>query len=165
MATVDRPGNLLLDLFCGSEIHFVPKRMPFEEGIRQRQESLAADLLSKSGERALCIPIGGSNATGAFGYVEAWHEMVGGQGLLDTCDDVVVTCGSGGTAAGLAIGNYLTGGRVRVHAVSVSDDSGYFHAHVDAMLAALGAAAAGATDAKRLVGHRTTPIDDRFPKT
>ena len=34
-----------------------------------------------------------------------------------------------------------------------------------AMLAALGAAAAGTTDAKRLVGHRTTPIDDRFPKT
>ena len=35
----------------------------------------------------------------------------------------------------------------------------------NAMLAALGAAAAGTTDAKRLVGHRTTPIDDRFPKT
>ena len=32
------------------------------------------------------------------------------------------------------------------------------------MLAALGAAAAGTTDAKRPVGHRSAPIDDRSPK-
>ena len=34
-----------------------------------------------------------------------------------------------------------------------------------AMLAAPGAAAAGMTDAKRLVGHRSAPIDDRSPMT
>ena len=33
------------------------------------------------------------------------------------------------------------------------------------MLEALGAAAAGTTVAKRPVGHRSTPIDDRSPKT
>ncbi len=35
------------------------------------------------------------------------------QGLFDRFDDVVLAAGSAGTAAGLAIANYLTGSKVK----------------------------------------------------
>ncbi|KAM7432045.1 hypothetical protein ABFA07_017465 [Porites harrisoni] len=42
-------------------------------------------------------------------------------------DDIVVTVGSGGTASGIAIGNYLTGSKLKCHAVNVSDNAAYFY--------------------------------------
>ena len=35
------------------------------------------------------------------------------QGVLEDYDDLVFACGSGGTAAGLSIANYLTGSKIR----------------------------------------------------
>ena len=34
------------------------------------------------------------------------------QNVLEDYDDIVVTVGSGGTASGIAIGNYLTGSKL-----------------------------------------------------
>ena len=39
------------------------------------------------------------------------------QGVLKNYDDIVTAAGTGGTACGLAIGNYLTGTKVRVHPI------------------------------------------------
>ena len=36
------------------------------------------------------------------------------QGALEDFDDLVFACGSGGTAAGLSIANYLTGSKLRL---------------------------------------------------
>ena len=134
---IKQPGNMLLDLFVGSTIHFVPKSAKYDTEIRPLQESLAEDIAIQSGSKSMCIPIGGSNATGLFGYIEAWDEMIG-QDLLKDFDDVIVACGSGGTAAGLAISNYLTGEKLNVHAVSVCDDKTYFHDHINQTLLKLG---------------------------
>ena len=41
------------------------------------------------------------------------HEQSLFQGVLEQFDDLVFACGSGGTADGLALGNYLTGGKLR----------------------------------------------------
>lgn len=42
------------------------------------------------------------------------------QGVLERFTDIVVTVGSGGTASGLAIGNYLTGSKLKyVHIMSL----------------------------------------------
>jgi 1-aminocyclopropane-1-carboxylate deaminase/D-cysteine desulfhydrase-like pyridoxal-dependent ACC family enzyme len=72
--------------------------------------------------RTYFIPLGGSNAIGSLGYVEAAHELAaqvrGGE--LDEPDVVVVAIGSGGTAAGLAVGFEQAGLRTRVHGVVVS---------------------------------------------
>ena len=68
---------------------------------------------TKTGNPAYCIPVGGSNVVGVFGYIQAWQEMVDVQGICESFDDVVVACGSGGSIAGLAIGNYLTGQKVK----------------------------------------------------
>ena len=58
------------------------------------------------------MPVGGTCPMGEWGYIHAW-EKLRGQGALDDIDDVIVTVGSGGTACGIAIGNYLTGSKVK----------------------------------------------------
>lgn len=63
-------------------------------------------------EDAYHIPVGGSNCVGLFGYVAVFDELVQ-QGVLHDYDDIVFACGSGGTAGGLAIANYLTGSKLR----------------------------------------------------
>ena len=35
------------------------------------------------------------------------------QNVLEDYDDIVVTVGSGGTASGIAVGNYLTGSKLK----------------------------------------------------
>ena len=67
----------------------------------------------KSGKSAYCIPVGGSSGVGVFGYIEAWEELITRQNVMKKYDDIVVACGSGGTIAGLAIGNYLTGEKLK----------------------------------------------------
>lgn len=48
-------------------------------------------------------------------------------------------CGSGGTTAGIALGNHLSGLGLRVHAYGVCDDPAYFYGFCDGLLAGLGA--------------------------
>ena len=48
-------------------------------------------------------------------------------------------CGSGGTAAGIALGNHLSGYGARIHAYGVCDDPDYFYAYIDDLLAGVGA--------------------------
>ncbi len=72
-------------------------------------------------------------------------------GAQDGITDVVVACGSGGTAAGLAIANKLTGSARRIHAISVCDNAAYFHGHVNEVLRALGDAETRSEDILRVV--------------
>ena len=44
---------------------------------------------------------------GIFGYIDAYEELLQ-QGITDHVTDIVVTAGTAGTLAGLAIGNFLT---------------------------------------------------------
>ena len=69
------------------------------------------------------LPAGGSNAFGATAYVDAALEIAGQveAGLLPEPATVVTAVGSGGTAAGLALGLRLAGLRTRVYGVVVND--------------------------------------------
>lgn len=69
------------------------------------------------------LPAGGSNAFGALAYVETALEIAGqvAGGLLPEPGTVVTAVGSGGTAAGLALGLRLAGLRTRVFGVVVND--------------------------------------------
>ncbi|KAJ8310753.1 hypothetical protein KUTeg_012618 [Tegillarca granosa] len=88
---------------------------------------------AETGESSLLIPVGGSDEIGLFGYINVFQEMIT-QGLLEDFDDIVFACGSGGTAEGLCIANYLTGQKLKVHGIIVSDDKKYFHDHVNSLL-------------------------------
>lgn len=145
-------GNMLLHRLLGSRVHVVPK-LPFSPGLQRIMNALAEDISGErvaEGERsraAYILPIGGSGRVGLFGYIRAWWEVVqqqkeaereeaaeGGGAAPPMWSDVFVAAGSGGTAAGLAIANYLAGTGCRVHAVTVCDSAEYFLGHCQQML-------------------------------
>lgn len=129
-------GNLLLDRIVGAEIHLISP-----DDYLQRDEIMLnlANELKASGRKPYIIPEGGSNALGAWGYLNAWEEIrlqIEESHLGIT--DVVVACGSGGTAAGLALGAALSESPVRIHAVSVNRVAQYFYTAIGGILKDLG---------------------------
>ena len=68
------------------------------------------------------VPLGGSNAVGSLGFVDAAKELAGqvAAGAMPEPDVVVVAVGSGGTAAGLAVGFEAAEMRTRVVGVAIS---------------------------------------------
>jgi D-cysteine desulfhydrase len=78
---------------------------------------------AQGGRPPYLLLAGGSSAVGALGYVEAALEIVAPveAGSLPEPAHVVVPVGTGGTAAGLALGFQLAGLRSRVVGVVVND--------------------------------------------
>jgi 1-aminocyclopropane-1-carboxylate deaminase/D-cysteine desulfhydrase-like pyridoxal-dependent ACC family enzyme len=74
------------------------------------------------GPDAYVIPMGGSNVAGSLGYVDAARELDAQvkSGALPAPDVIIVTVGSGGTAAGLCAGLALTELNTRVLGVMVA---------------------------------------------
>ena len=99
-----------------------------------------ASELRARGERPYVIPEGGSNGLGSLGYVDAMAEVraqldAGLGGGPREFDAVVHACGSGGTAAGTALGARRHRVAPVTHAVAVCDDRAYFE-HMVARIAA-----------------------------
>jgi D-cysteine desulfhydrase len=78
---------------------------------------------TRGGRPPYLLPAGGSSPVGALGYVEAALEIASQveDGSLPEPAHVVVPVGTGGTAAGLALGFQLAGLRPRVVGVVVND--------------------------------------------
>lgn len=81
------------------------------------------ELTRRRGPDAWVLPVGGSSISGSEAYVDAARELANQvvRGEMPTPEVVVVTLGSGGTAAGLAVGLASAGLDVPVVGVSVSD--------------------------------------------
>jgi 1-aminocyclopropane-1-carboxylate deaminase/D-cysteine desulfhydrase-like pyridoxal-dependent ACC family enzyme len=108
----DRPanltGNLALSSLFGAQLHFVGCPDHHWGELEIAREQTAAELAA-DGQAPHSIPIGGSTATGALGYIVAHAE------LLEQCDAasvspraIVFTSSSGGTHAGLVAGRALS---------------------------------------------------------
>lgn len=107
-------GNLLLDQLLGAEVHWV---QPSER--RLAMDELASQLRAQ-GHAPYVIPIGGSNAIGALGYVLAMFELEEQLRRLDLhVDTIVFATSSGGTQAGLMLGARLVGFAGTLLAVSI----------------------------------------------
>lgn len=125
-------GNILLDRLAGSEVVWVTP-----DQYRRRDEIFEREVqrLRSNGRRPIIIPEGGSTALGAWGYVAAMAELVADLTHLDGGDiaptTVICATGSGGTAAGLALGAGLSTADIRVVGVNVCDDRDYFVAVID----------------------------------
>jgi D-cysteine desulfhydrase len=78
---------------------------------------------ARGGRPPYLLPAGGSSPLGALGYVETALEIATQveEGALPEPAHVVVPVGTGGTAAGLALGFQLVGLRTRVLGVVVND--------------------------------------------
>ncbi len=93
-------GNVLLDRLHGAT---VSKRGSGED-MNAEMEALAADLQRK-GKKTYIIPGGGSNTTGALGYVNCARELVEQATNIGLKIDALVhATGSSGTQAGLVTG-------------------------------------------------------------
>lgn len=110
-------GNVLLDRLAGAEIRFVS---PDEYRDRMNVMARAAESL----DAPYVIPEGGSNGLGSIGYVDAMREVKAQ--AKEPFDIVAHACGSGGTAAGVAIGAALLGIAREAWAFAVCDDRTYF---------------------------------------
>ncbi len=93
---------------------------------KRRTVALLPWLIARNAHRGrppYLLPAGGSSPLGALGYVEAALEIAAQveDGSLPEPAHVVVPVGTGGTAAGLALGLQLAGLRSRVLGVVVND--------------------------------------------
>jgi 1-aminocyclopropane-1-carboxylate deaminase/D-cysteine desulfhydrase-like pyridoxal-dependent ACC family enzyme len=103
-------GNLMLDRMVGATIHLVGEEEFAAKGGWGLVCELQERLKREEGVDAYAFPSDGSNALGAWGYVEALAEIqqqVRTMGVHFDC--IYFACGSGGTAAGLAAGLALSG--------------------------------------------------------
>ncbi|MGH3623880.1 MAG: pyridoxal-phosphate dependent enzyme, partial [Sciscionella sp.] len=100
-----RSGNVALDRLYGARVHICPD----EDAAKRKTEELLAQA-DAEGRRVATFPIGGSNGLGGLGYVTAAAELLDQVAELGyTADRIVLAQGSGGTAAGLAVGTALLG--------------------------------------------------------
>lgn len=121
-------GNVLLDRLAGADICLLSAAEYAERNAIMEQARLE---LQREGVRAYVIPEGGSCGLGSLGYVEAMREVRGQLDLgladdVDRFDVVAVACGSGGTAAGVALGAAAFGVAKETWAFAVCDDRAYF---------------------------------------
>ncbi len=110
-------GNLLLDQLLGAKLHWAEGS---EGSDRQAMVVEVAATLRQQGRQLYEIPVGGSNATGAIGYVLAVRELIS---QLETeridVDTIVFATSSGGTQAGIVLGARLCGFHGKILAISI----------------------------------------------
>ncbi len=114
-ANYNHNGNVLLDHLHGATTE---KRAG---GLDMNAElEAAADRFRAQGRNVYTIPGGGSNPTGALGYVNCVNEMLGqfnDRGLR--VDHIVHATGSTGTQAGLIVGLKATNAQIPLLGISV----------------------------------------------
>jgi len=104
----DRPavleGNQLLSERFGAHQHFTGAG-PAEWGLLEIAREDLTEELKAQGVNPYSIPIGGSTAVGALGYIVAYQEIVEQAVVLNLSPKTIVfTSSSGGTHAGLVAG-------------------------------------------------------------
>ncbi|HKV22423.1 MAG TPA: pyridoxal-phosphate dependent enzyme [Mycobacterium sp.] len=129
-------GNLVLDVALGAAMHFVDTES--WDALEARADELAADLRSR-GRHPIVIPMGGSTAVGALGFVGAYLELLG---QLDTLgvDPVAIlhATSTGGTQAGLDFAHRVLGSGPDVIGVGVAKTGADLRAEVSRLEAELG---------------------------
>ena len=95
-------GNLLLDKIFGCHIHWA--------GSNRKGEDIPdiVEQLKKEGKKPYIVPYGGSSELGAFAFVEAFKELELQRQERDiSFTHIVFASSSGGTQAGLMLGNKI----------------------------------------------------------
>lgn len=115
-STYNENGNVLLDRLFGASLHVVP-----DSAAAQRKLAEICVRVRVSGGVPYSIPVGGSNAVGALGYVAAVEELFSQlQVRRETFDAMIVANGSGGTHAGILAGLAAQNSTTPVRGISVA---------------------------------------------
>lgn len=112
---INADGNLFIDKFINSEIHYLSKLeyLNVNEIMLQEQKQF-----TKRGKKVYIIPEGGTSPLGIWGYIEFMKELktqISEKEIIG----ITVAAGSGGTAAGLLVGAELYKFNLKIFAVNV----------------------------------------------
>ncbi len=142
----DKPSaNLLLDQLFGAEVVTIADRNERDRVLKETFDKAVAD-----GRKPYLVPYGGSSATGALGYAFAMEELMGQmQDLrvlkeLGGLDAVIFGTSSGGTHAGLVLGQRVFGFKGKVLGISIDESEEWLKSHVSKL----------ATEASERLGKR-----------
>jgi len=115
-------ANLLLDGLFGANIVHVADR---KDRDRILQETF--DNATNEGKKPYLVPYGGSSPTGALGYAFAMEEFI----KQDVhADWIVFGTSSGGTHAGLVLGQRVFGFKGKVLGISIDEPETWLKSHV-----------------------------------
>lgn len=109
-------GNLLLDVLFKTEIRYLVDD-DANSSLENEMQKWAIELLRK-GRKPFVIPIGGSTALGALGYVKAMEEL--STQLENDNVQIIVGVGSCGTFAGIILGAEIFMPNAKVFGISVA---------------------------------------------
>jgi D-cysteine desulfhydrase family pyridoxal phosphate-dependent enzyme len=118
-------ANLLLDQLFGAQIVTVADRADRDRVLRETFDKATAD-----GRQPYLVPYGGSSSTGALGYAFAVEEFVNQD--VDA-DWIVFGTSSGGTHAGLVVGQRIFGYKGRVLGISIDESEAWLKSQVSAL--------------------------------
>ena len=117
-------GNLLLDQLLGAEVTFMklPDYQAMDHEFNRLTEHFAA-----RGLKTFRIPVGASDEIGLWGYINCAAELKQDFAAAGISPDAIISAtGSGGTFAGLILGNALYELGTEIMAINVCDDEAYF---------------------------------------
>ena len=124
----DQPSaNLLLDQMFGAELVTIADRALRDQTLQQTYDKAIAD-----GRKPYLVTYGGSSPTGALGYAYAMKELMK-QDV--TADWIVFGTSSGGTHAGLVLGQRVFGYAGKVLGISIDEPEDWLKTRVSALAA------------------------------
>lgn len=124
-------ANLLLDELFGARIVAVPDRKDRDRILQETFDNAVAD-----GKKPYLVPYGGSSPTGALGYAFAVEELMKQiedfRSLRDfgSLDYIIFGTSSGGTHAGLVLGQRVFGFKGKVLGISIDEPEEWLKSHV-----------------------------------
>lgn len=119
-------GNYFLDKVIGADVRIISS-----DDYRERRAEIMEDIKAESdaeGHKAYIIPEGASNGIGSLGYYSFMEEIKEQEKELGIkFDRIVAAVGSGGTYAGLCMGNAeFFNGEKKITGFNVCDDAEFF---------------------------------------
>ena len=115
-------GNLLLSHLLGAHLHFSGEKT---KGRKTALQNLK-EKLDTQGRKTYLIPVGGSNLTGAKGYIAAMQELK--QQMIELhidFDYIFFATSSGGTQAGIMIGQEISGIKATLMPIMIDKEEDY----------------------------------------
>ena len=133
----ERPSaNLLLDQLFGAQILTIQDRAYRDQILQETYDQAVA-----AGKRPYLVTYGGSSPTGALGYAFAMQEFMDQHVNVDW---IVFGTSSGGTHAGLVLGQRVFGYTGKVLGISIDEPEAWLKTRVSEL----------ASDASELLGER-----------
>lgn len=126
-------ANFLLDHMLGADIR-VKEHDDFQAHKDEMMQEVYQEVLNQGGKPYI-IPMGASNGVGTLGYIDAFDEILEYEKETGIVFDTIVNAvGSGGTYAGLYMGNELRGAHKDIVGINVCDDADFFVKEINGII-------------------------------